>query len=309
MSTLQVQANGVTLEVERVGPESGETVLLIMGLGAQMILWPQKLVDDLVARGYQVVRFDNRDIGLSEKLDHHGVPNILKLMLLDLLRIRPKAPYSLSDMAADAVGVLDALGIDKAHIVGASMGGMIAQLVAAEHGPRCLSLTSIMSTTGNRKVGKPSKAARKALLAAAPDADDVQAIVERAVATQTVIGSPGFEINDAERRELFETMTRRNYHPAGMARQIAAIVGSGDRREKLKTISIPTVVFHGEDDPLVPLDGGEDTAVHIPGAELVTVPGMGHDLPDGVLGRLADSIDHVANRAREHQQQVHQAAE
>jgi len=289
---MQIRSNGLHMEVERFGPETGEPILLVMGLGGQLTLWPIELVDELVARGYQVVRFDNRDVGLSSKFDHMGTPSIVRLMIADALRLRPRAPYLLDDMARDAVGVLDALGLDKAHIVGVSMGGMIAQLIAAHHGERVLSLTSIMSTTGHKSLPGPSKVARKGLLAPPPkDPNDRAAIVKRMMDTVSVIGSPGYPMSEAERRELVETQLDRDYHPTGLVRQIAAIVASGDRRAALKKVRVPSVVLHGEDDPLVPIEGGRDTALHITGAEFVSVPGMGHDMPRALVPMIADTIE------------------
>lgn len=295
---MQVRANNHSFEVERFGPEDRETVLLVMGLGGQMTLWPQELVDELVARGYHVVRFDNRDVGLSAKFDHLGNPSMLRLILADALGFTPKVPYLLDDMAEDAVGVLDALGIDKAHIVGVSMGGMIAQLIAAHHGDRVLSLTSIMSTTGHKSLSKPSKKARAALLTPPPkDPSNMDAVFERMQNTFAVIGSPGYPASEEERRTLMKEQLERSYHPTGLVRQIAAIVASGDRREALKKVAAPTVVLHGEDDPLVPLDGGKDTALNIAGAELITVPGMGHDMPKQLVPQIADAITQAAKKA------------
>ncbi|MEQ9520735.1 MAG: alpha/beta hydrolase [Parvibaculum sp.] len=289
---MQVRSNGLHLEVERFGPETGEPILLVMGLGGQLTLWPIELVEELVSRGYHVVRFDNRDVGLSAKFDHMGTPSIIRLMIADALRIRPRAPYLLDDMAKDAVGVLDALGIKKAHIVGVSMGGMISQLIAAHHGERVLSFTSIMSTTGHRTLPGPSKAARKALLAPPPkDPSDMAAIRQRMMDTVSVIGSPAYPMDETERQDLVNSQLDRDYHPTGLVRQIAAIVASGDRREALKKVTAPTVVLHGEDDPLVPIEGGRDTALHIRGAELVTVPGMGHDMPRALVPLIADTIE------------------
>lgn len=304
---MQVRSNGLHLEVERFGPESGEPILLVMGLGGQLTLWPIELVEELVARGYHVIRFDNRDVGLSSKFDHMGTPSILRLMIADALRIRPRAPYLLDDMAIDAVGVLDALGIAKAHIVGVSMGGMISQLIAANHGERVLSLTSIMSTTGHRSLPGPSKAARKALLTPPPkDPNDMDAVMRRMMDTVTVIGSPAYPMDEAERLELVKTQIDRDYHPTGLVRQIAAIVASGDRRAALAKVTAPTLVLHGEDDPLVPIEGGRDTALHIKGAELVTVPGMGHDMPRALIPTIADTIEKATALGRA---SINQAAE
>ncbi len=307
---MQVRANGISLEVERFGPEDRPPILLIMGLGGQMTLWPIELIEELVARGYHVIRFDNRDVGLSAKFDHLGQPSMVRLVVLDFLGIRPKAPYLLDDMAKDAVGVLDALGIDKAHIVGVSMGGMIAQLVAADHGERVLSLTSIMSTTGHKSLPKPTKEARAALLAPPPkDPSDRAAVLARMVATYRAIGSPGYAASEEELNETMSAQLDRSHHPTGMVRQIAAIVASGDRREALRRVTAPTVVFHGEEDPLVPFEAGRDTAKYIRGAELVAVPGMGHDLPLALVSRIADAIVSAVARAESSEGSTVQAAE
>lgn len=307
---MQVRSNGLSLEVERHGPENGEPLLLIMGLGGQLTLWPMELVDDLAGRGFHVIRFDNRDVGLSSKFDHVKQPKMLRLILADALGMTPKAPYLLDDMAKDAVGVLDALGIEKAHIVGASMGGMIAQLVAAHHRERALSLTSIMSTSGHRSLPKPTKKARAALLTPPPkDPTDRDAVLARMLSTFDAISSPGYPASDAERRELIEGQIDRAYHPTGLLRQIAAIVASGDRRDSLKKIDVPTVVLHGEDDPLVPVEGGRDTAMHIRGAELITVPGMAHDMPPALVPVIADAISRAAARGTQNTANFTHAAE
>jgi len=307
---MQIRSNGISIEVERYGAEDRPTVLLVMGLGGQMTLWPMELVEDLVSRGFHVVRYDNRDVGLSSKFDHMGNPKMLRLILADALGFTPKAPYLLDDMATDAVGVLDALSIEKAHVVGASMGGMISQLIAANHGDRVLSLTSIMSTTGHKSLPKPSKAARSALLASPPkDPTDQEAILARMLTTFKAISSPGYPATDAERLEMLTEQHERAYHPTGLVRQIAAIVASGDRREACKKITAPTVVVHGEDDPLVPVEGGRDTALHIRGAEIVTISGMGHDMPAQLLPAIADAISSVIARADNSSAGAAQAAE
>jgi pimeloyl-ACP methyl ester carboxylesterase len=293
----QIKANGISLEYESFGAEDRETVLLIMGFSGQLTLWPVELCDELVARGYRVIRFDNRDVGLSSKIEEAGMPDMEKVVGA-LLGGAPYAPaYSLDDMAADAAGLLDALGIQRAHIVGASMGGMIAQLVAANHPEKTLSLTSIMSTTGNPELPQGSPEAMGALLAPAPAPDDIEAIVQRGINTWKTIGSPGYRTDDATLREWVIRDTKRSYYPVGTARQLAAIVGNGDRREKLKKVKAPTVVLHGADDPLVPVEGGKDTAASIAGAELRVVPGMAHDFPVALVPTFADAIEAAAKRA------------
>jgi pimeloyl-ACP methyl ester carboxylesterase len=293
----QIGVGKLTLEYERFGPTDRETVVLIMGLGAQMTRWPVALCQLLVDRGFHVVRFDNRDIGLSTKLDWLGTPDIGALIAARAAGQGAVPPYRLDDMAADTVGLLDALGIDKAHIVGASMGGMIAQLVAADFPGHTRSLTSIMSTTANPAVPQGKPEALMALMAPPAPAGDEAAIVARGLRIARIIGSPGYPQEEAVQREAILADARRSFHPAGGARQMAAVVCAEDRRPKLATLAVPTVVLHGADDPLVPVEGGQDTAANIPGAELRIVPGMGHDLPPALLATVADAISAAAGRA------------
>jgi pimeloyl-ACP methyl ester carboxylesterase len=293
----QVTANGIRIECEAFGPRQGETILLIMGLGAQLTRWPLGLIDILTRRGYRVIRFDNRDVGLSHKLHSAGPADIPMIMKAAAAGEKPPAAYTLLDMAADSVGVLEAHGVRRAHIVGASMGGMIAQLVASHYPERTLSLTSIMSTTGNPAL-PPAKPEAMAVLMTRPSGDDFEALIEHGVRAQTTIGSPLFPIDEAElRARTIADLQRSNYFD-GFSRQIAAIVATGDRRDALKRIVAPTVVLHGSDDPLVPVEGGRDTAANIRGAELHIVPGMGHDLPPALYGKVADAIEAAAARAR-----------
>jgi len=293
----QIKANNIQIEYERFGPEDRETVLLIMGLGGQLTLWPTELCEELVARGYHVVRFDNRDIGLSEKFDHAGMPDMGALMGALLSGQKPEAPYSLDDMAADATGLLDTLGIAKAHIVGASMGGMIAQLVAINHPEKVLSLTSVMSTTGNPELPQATPEAMGALMAPAPDPNDLEAVVARGVHTWRTIGSPGFPTDDAQLREWILRDFHRSFYPQGILRQMAAIVSNGDRRSGLASVTVPAVVLHGVDDPLVPIAGGRDTAASLKNAEMIEVPGMGHDFPVSLVETFADAITKAASKA------------
>jgi pimeloyl-ACP methyl ester carboxylesterase len=285
----QVQANGITLEYDEHGDPAAPPVLLVMGLGAQMTLWPQELVDALVERGFRVIRYDNRDIGLSHKFEGAKAPGIVKLMLLSKVGLKPKVPYTLADMADDGIGLLDALGIDKAHIVGASMGGMIAQHMAFSHPERVLTLTSIMSTTGHRKLPQGSREAI-GVLTKRPESTDENVLVEHGVKVAHAIGSPGYRSDPERLRERTRALIQRSFYPAGMPRQFAAIIADGDRRERLQSVKAPTLVIHGEDDPLVPLAGGEDTAAHVRGARLKTMPGMGHDLPLELVDEIADAI-------------------
>nr|WP_275585735.1 alpha/beta fold hydrolase [Geodermatophilus sabuli] len=256
---------------------------MVMGLATQMIGWPDEFCRGLADRGLFVVRFDNRDIGLSTHLDDAGAPDMGAL-----LTGSGSAPYALADMADDTAGLLDALGLDSAHVVGASMGGMIAQLLAIRHPARVRSLTSIMSTTGDPAVGTPAEAAMGVLLA--PPAVDRDGAVQRAVDTYRVIGSPGFEFDEASVRDRAGLSFDRRHNPAGVARQLAAILTTSDRTADLGSVAVPTLVVHGAQDPLVQVSGGRATAAAIPGADLHVVEGMGHDLPRAVWPELTDRI-------------------
>jgi pimeloyl-ACP methyl ester carboxylesterase len=293
----QIEANGIQLEYVSYGREDAEAVLLIMGLGAQMTRWPLPLIQHLLNKGYRVVTFDNRDVGLSQKFDSAGPADIGAIVAARMAGKPAATAYTLDDMAKDAARLLDALKIERAHIVGASMGGMIAQMVAANHPHKTLSLTSIMSSTGNPALPQ-AKPETMALLMTRPPADDFKAQVEHAVRTQLAVSSPGYPPDPGQlRHQTVGDLNRSNY-PVGVTRQMAAVIAGGDRREALKTISAPTVVLHGADDPLVPVEAGHDTAAVIPGAELRVLPGMGHDLPGPLLPAVVDAIDAAAKRAR-----------
>ncbi|MEO5495095.1 MAG: alpha/beta hydrolase [Sphingomonas sp.] len=290
---MKAQANGIEIEYEDYGAKDAPPVLLIMGLGAQLTLWPMPMVEELVARGYRAIRYDNRDVGLSTKFHDAEAPAMTAIVAALMTGAKPDVPYLLADMSADAVGLLDALGIEKAHIMGASMGGMIAQMVAATYPDRVLSLTSIMSTTGNPML-PPASPEAMAVLTTRPTGTDEDAIVAHGVRAEKVIGSPGYPADEAELTERVRAGFRRMHYPPGFARQMAAIVGSGDRRGALSTITAPTMVIHGADDPLVPLAGGRDTAATIPGAKIVEIPGMGHNLPEPLIGPVLDAFEQVA---------------
>ncbi len=292
----QVQANGINIEYETFGDKAHETVLLIMGLGAQLTMWPVEFCEELVSRGFYVVRFDNRDIGLSTKFEAAGMPDMAAIFGALMAGKPATSAYTLDDMAGDAVGLLDALGISRAHIVGASMGGMIAQLVAINHPGHTLSLTSIMSTTGNPALPQAKPEAMAVLMAPAVEGD-IEGAITRGINAWKVIGSPGFPTDDVTLRQWVSRDVHRSLYPVGTARQMAAIVANGDRREKLKKLKVPTVVVHGADDPLVPVEGGKDTAASIPSAELRVVPGMGHDFPLGLVKTYADAVSSVVARA------------
>ncbi len=251
-----IVANGITLEYESLGDPAAPTVLLVMGLGMQLVAWPDAFCDGLVARGLRVVRFDNRDCGLSQKLDELGTPRVPGMILRALLGLPVRAPYDLTAMAADTAGLLDALGIAKAHVVGASMGGMIGQLVAALYPERVLSLTSIMSTTGARHLPQPSARIRRELLRRPQEPLTTETLLAHYERLFGVIGSPGYPQAPEEFRARIRRAVERGYHPAGFLRQLAAILANGDRSPLLGRITCPTLVIHGKADPLVPYQGG-----------------------------------------------------
>ncbi len=291
-----IPANGIEIEYEDRGDPGAPVVLLVMGLGGQLTLWPVELVDALVARGFRVIRYDNRDIGLSTKFVEKGVPNIRAMALKSLFGLSPRAPYSLGDMANDAVGLMDGLVIAKAHIVGVSMGGMIAQHIGFSHPDRVLSLTSIMSSTGNRRLPRAKPAAMKVLVNR-PKSTDRAAMIEFGVMAARVVGSPGYPADETRLRDSVTRNFDRSFSPTGFSRQMAAIIADGDRRKRLAKITAPTLVIHGTDDPLVPAAAAQDTAAHIAGAELKLIPGMGHDLPVALVDTIADGIAGNAARA------------
>lgn len=289
MPTIITPNTGIEIFFEDHGDPAHDAILLVMGLGAQLTLWPDEFVSALVGEGYRVIRYDNRDIGLSQKMEGARAPSLATQVLRKKFGWPARVPYTLTDMANDGVGVLDALEIDAAHVVGASMGGMIAQLMAVHHGPRMLSLTSIMSTTGNGKLPQAEKHAMDALIAPLAALDE-ETLVAHGLNVARNIGSPGFPFDPEQQRERVLRNVRRSVYPAGLPRQLAAIIDDGCRRSRLADVRVPTLVLHGEDDPLVKLEAGEDTARAIPGARLVTIPGWGHDIPLPLIDRVANEI-------------------
>ena len=285
----RTKANGIEIEYETVGNKADPALLLVMGLGAQLTIWPDALFKGLADRGFYVIRYDNRDTGLSTDFGAWGVPNIPDAIAKVMKGERPKAPYLLGDMAADAIGLLDALGIDKAHMVGASMGGMIVQIVAATYPQRTRSMVSIYSTSGRPglPMGKPEALA---MLSAQPEGPAREQLVRHGMKLRQTIGSPGFPTPEAELRALVEKNVDRRWYPEGAARQYLSVIASGDRVEMLKTVRVPTLVMHGEDDPLLPVDGGRDVARLVPGAELQTIAGWGHDFPAQLVPTIVDRI-------------------
>jgi pimeloyl-ACP methyl ester carboxylesterase len=288
-----VAANGIDIAYDEVGNPKTPAILLIMGLGTQMIAWPEAFCLALAQRGFRVVRFDNRDIGLSTKIGKAAPVDLVAAFSRAVAGKSVEAPYTLNDMAADAIALMDALRIGRAHLVGASMGGMIAQLIAARYPDRTRSLTSIMSSSGDPRLppGKPE--AISALLSPRSPSADRESIIREGMRIQRVIGSPGFPTSDAELRAKVERAADRSYYPSGAGRHLLAVLASGSRVELLKEIKVPTLVIHGTDDPLVPVEAGKDTARHIPGAALKIIPGMGHDLANGLIPILTEAIaDH-----------------
>lgn len=292
---MRVVANGIGLEVDDRGPPQGEPVVLVMGLGMQLIGWPIELVNDLVARGLRVVRFDNRDAGLSDGFDHLGVPNLAVAGLRYTLRLGVRAPYRLADMAADTVGLLDALGLPRVHLVGASMGGMIAQHVAAAHPERVSSLTLIMTTSGARHLPQPALRVRQVLMSR-PDGRDRAAVEAHLKRVLQVIGSPAYRPDPERLAERVRETVARAWRPAGTARQLTAVVADGDRTPLLRRLRVPTRVIHGEADPLIPVAAAHELGRLIHGAVTDIVPGMGHDLPLELLPRIAAGIAETVAR-------------
>jgi pimeloyl-ACP methyl ester carboxylesterase len=294
---MQVSANGLAIEVDDQGPPdspAGPPILMIMGLGMQLTAWPQELVSMLTTRGQRVIRIDNRDAGLSQGFDHLGTPAVAWAAMRYALRLEVHAPYSIADMAADALGVLDALGVAQAHVVGASMGGMIAQHMAATAPQRVARLTLLMTTSGARALPGPSTRVRMALLDRGGAAGDVQSQVNRLARVFTLIGSPAYRARTAAEYETFIARLRasvlRAYRPAGVARQLLAVAADGDRSPMLARIQAPTHIVHGAADPLVPVAAARDLHAKIKGSTLEIIDGMGHDLPAALWSRLADAI-------------------
>jgi pimeloyl-ACP methyl ester carboxylesterase len=273
----QASANSINIEYESFGDPANPTILLIMGLGMQLIAWPEQFCRELAAGGYRVIRYDNRDTGFSTKFDGEKTPSVASLMFRSMLRLPIRVPYTLRDMANDAAGLLDALSVKTAHVVGASMGGMIAQNVTASYPQRVTSLTSIMSTSGHRSLPGADPLVSRHLFRARPTGNDREAVIAHNMRTIELIGSPAY--------------------PSGFARHVGAIIQDGDRRSRLSAITAPTLVIHGREDPLVPLAGGIDTAKHVSGAQLEIIDGMGHNLPVELWPRIIDLIDKHAKQS------------
>ena len=288
--TRRAPVGAIEIAYETFGAPDDPPLLLIMGLGTQMLGWPDEFCRALEARGLYVIRFDNRDIGLSTHLHDAPAPDVMAAVTGDTR----SASYTLADMAADAAGLLDALALTSAHVAGASLGGMVAQTLAIEHPRRVRSLTSIMSTTGDRRVGAPTEAGAAALMA--PPARDRDGAIERALNSARAIGSPGFPLDEEAVRVRASRSFDRAFDPPGVARQLVAVLASPDRTPQLHELAVPTLVIHGADDALIGVSGGRATAAAIPGAELVIIEGMGHDLPRALWPELAGQIGDLIAR-------------
>ncbi len=288
----QIKANGIDIEYEEKGDRSDDTLILVRGLGTQLIDWPSSFIDGLVEGGFHVICFDNRDVGLSQKFDDSGAPDLDAVLNGD-----EEPSYTLQDMADDVIGIMDALEIDKAHVLGISMGGMIAQVLAATHGERLHSMMSVMSSSS--RPGLPAATPEAmATLSAQPDPDGGDDGKDQLIAEGLEIhGSPGYPQSLNERLAIARRRRERNYNPAGVARQFAAVAAYGSRVELLASINLPCLVIHGRDDPLIPVSGGEDTAKCIPGCELEIIPGMGHNIPEGIVPILSELVVNFCKRA------------
>ena len=294
---MQVGANHITLEVQDHGSPSAEPLLLIMGLGMQLVAWPEGLVSALVSSGFRVIRFDNRDVGLSQSFDRFGVPSVMRDVFKYSLGMNVQSAYTLADMADDAAGVLAAMGVPSAHVFGVSMGGMIAQHLAMRHRESVRSLTLMMTSSGARRLPGPSMKVRVAMMSRPKDAGDMAAIVAYYVRLYRLIGSPAYPDSDNDIAQRIEGWVRRAYRPAANLRQLMAIAADGDRTALLQQLRVPSHVIHGRDDALVPLPAGKDLASKIAGASLEIIDGMGHDLPQALWPSFVRSIKATAGRA------------
>jgi pimeloyl-ACP methyl ester carboxylesterase len=286
----RAQVGSVELVYETIGDPVDAPLLLVMGLGMQLIHWDRELCELLAARGFHVIRFDNRDAGLSTKI-RGPVPNVMRLMA----GMPARVPYLLHDMAGDTFGLLDRLGIERAHVAGVSMGGMIGQTMAIERPERVLSLASMLSSTGDRRGGTPKLRVWSLMMRRAPQ--DRDAYIRYFVKVFRMIGSPAYRVDEERLRERAAETYDRAHYPPGTARQLAAIMASGSRTAALQQLEVPTLVIHGESDPLIPLRAGLATARAIPESELITVPGMGHDMPQELWPTFVDAIAKNAERA------------
>jgi pimeloyl-ACP methyl ester carboxylesterase len=288
VSEQYIRANGIRLAYEEFGQPDHPAMILVMGLGTQLLGWPQAMCEELAGRGFRVIRFDNRDIGLSEKMENAHVPQAVGLMLRSRFGLPVNVPYTLTDMARDCVGLMDALGIERAHLVGASMGGMIGQIVAAKFGERLLSFTSIMSSSGNPRIPGASPDVIRAMVKRSLSRDKPD--LASSMALWRKIGSPAYQPTDEQlKKKILDSWQRSDYRE-GYSRHLAAVIANGSRVKLLRKITTPTLVIHGRDDALVSVHGGIDTARNIPGSKLKIFEGMGHDLPAALLPEFIDLI-------------------
>lgn len=292
----EVKANGITITYDSFGEDTNPALLLVMGLGGQMIAWDPDFCDMLASRGLYVIRFDNRDAGLTTYFDHEVVPDMQQLVIDLMMGKNPTVPYTLDDMAEDGIALLSRLGIAKAHLCGTSLGGMIVQAMAINHPTRVLSMTSMMSTTGNPELPKATPGAVAALTS--ERANNVDRAMQRAVDVAKVIGSTAYQLDENRLRLKAKQYFERAFYPEGIARQMAAAIAHGDRRSGLQKLDIPSLVIHGTDDPLIPVSGGIDTHKNISKSELLLIEGMGHDMPLGTWKQIVDAICHLATRSQ-----------
>lgn len=291
-TTGTADVNGIKIFYESFGDPKHETILLIQGTGVQLTEWPLEMCEALVKAGYRVVRFDNRDVGLSGKLEEKGMPDWAKVIPAIGTCDESSLPYTIADMAGDAIGLLDKLDIKKAHVVGVSMGGAIAQTMAIQYPGRLLSLTSMMASTGNPKLPQGDPAVRQVMATPPPPTDDKQEIVKYLVNMRKAMGSPKYPTPDEQLEKNALAAVNRSWYPIGSARQAAAIIiaDNCDRRPLLKTIKVPVVIIHGEDDPVVSFEAAKELAATIPNSKLIAIPGMGHDLPQELISKIVDGI-------------------
>lgn len=290
-----VTANGVRLAYEQFGRDSDPAIILVMGLGTQLLGWPVAMCEALAEKGFRVIRYDNRDVGLSEKMENAHLPQPVSLMVRARLNLPMRVPYTLDDMAKDLIGLLDALGIDRAHVVGASMGGMISQIAVAKYGNRFLSLTSIMSSSGDPKLPGAGRDIVSTMVKRSLGIE--KPTLENTMAYWRKIGSPGYQPSDEVLKQKILDSYERSFHPEGYSRHLAAVIANGSRTRLLKKITTPTLVIHGKNDALVPVECGIDTARCIPHARLELFNGMGHDLPAPLLPTFVELISEHAHRA------------
>jgi len=285
---VKTAANGIEIVYDTFGESSAAPILLVMGLGAQLIAWDEEFCEKLAARGYWVIRFDNRDVGLSTRFDEAGVPDVLAMFQSQMQGEPLASPYLLEDMANDAVGLLDAIGVQSAHVVGVSMGGMIVQEMAIHHPQRIRTMTSVMSSSGNPVQLQPEPEAIGVLMK--PPAADRETHIENSLEASKILGGSTFAVDEERVREKAGQAYDRGLSPDGTTRQLAAIFASGSRKEALKSLAVPTLIIHGDIDPLIPVEDGIETAQAIPGAQLLIIEGMGHDLPPAIWTQAIDAI-------------------